>query len=164
MPSTLTGQEGRPQRYPAAPVRRDAAARHDHVDMRMVGHRRSPCVEHGCDADAAAEMPGIGRDRQHSLRCRLEQQVVDQRLVVEGDLGDLGRQREHDVEVSDRQQVGLPLGKPCPRGRALALRTVPVAAAVVRDPPLATVRAGLDVAAERCGAAVFDRRHDLELL
>ena len=79
-------------------------------------------MEHGGDADARAEVLGIRRDRQHRLRCRLEQQVVDQRLVVERDVGDLGGQREHDVEVADRQQVGLALGKPCTRGRALALR------------------------------------------
>ena len=30
-------QEGRPGRYPAAAVRCDAAARHDHMDMRMMG-------------------------------------------------------------------------------------------------------------------------------
>ena len=105
----------------------------------------------------------IGGDGQHRLRRRLEQQVVDERLVLEGDVGDLGRQREHDVEVADRQQVGLALGKPCPRRRALALRAVPVAAGVVGDAPLAAVLAGLDMTAERRGAAVLDRRHDLEL-
>ena len=156
-------QEGRPRRDPAATVRRDAAARHDHVDVRMVGHRRTPCVEHGGDADACAEMLAIRRDRQHRLRRRLEQQVVDERLVVEGDVGDLGRQREHDMKVADRQEVGLALGKPCPRGSALALRAVPVAAGVVGDAPLAAVLAGLDVTAERCGATMLDRRHDLEL-
>ena len=72
------------------PVRRDAAARHDHVHVRMVGHRRAPCVEDGGDADARAEMLGVRRDRQHRLRCRLEQQVVDHRLVLERDIGDLG--------------------------------------------------------------------------
>ena len=147
-------EEGRARRYPALPVERDAAARHDHVDMRMVRHRRAPGVEHGGDADAGAEVLRIGRDRQHRLRCRPEQQVVDQRLVLEGDVGDLGRQREDDVEVADRQQVGLALGEPGARGRALALRTVPVAAAVVGDAPLPAVLAGLDVTAKRCGAAV----------
>jgi hypothetical protein len=55
-------------------------------------------------------MFAIGRDGQHRLRRRLEQQVVDRRLVVEGDVGDLGRQREDNVEVADRQKVGLALG------------------------------------------------------
>lgn len=96
-------QECRARRYPAASVWRDAAARHDHVHVRMVRHRRTPGVEHGSDADACAEMLPICRDGQHRLRRCLEQQVVDRRLVVEGDVGDLGRQREHDVEVADRQ-------------------------------------------------------------
>jgi hypothetical protein len=50
-------------------------------------------VEHGGDADARAEMLRIGGDRQHRLRRRPEQQVVDERLVLERDVGDLGRQR-----------------------------------------------------------------------
>jgi hypothetical protein len=89
----------------------------------------------------------IGGNRQHRLRRRPEQQVVDHRLVVEGDVGDLGGQREDDVEVADRQQVGLALGQPGACGRALALRTMPVATAIVGDPPVLAVLAGLDVAA-----------------
>ena len=76
----------------------------------MVGHGRTPGVQHGGDADAGAQVPGIGGDRQHGLRCRLEQQMVDLRLVVESDIGDLGGQREHDVEIADRQEVGFALG------------------------------------------------------
>lgn len=131
--------------------------------VRMVRHRRSPGVEHRGDADARAEVSWVGGDGQHRLRCRLEQQVVDERLVLERDVGGLGGQREHDMEVADRQQVGLALGQPRPCGRALALRAVPVAAGVVGDPPLAAVLASLDVTAKGCGAAILDRRHDLEL-
>jgi hypothetical protein len=50
----------------------------------------------------------------------VEQQVIDRRLVVERDVGDLGRQGEDDVEISDRQQVGLAFGQPGARGGALA--------------------------------------------
>ncbi|MNL31995.1 hypothetical protein D3C87_1538170 [compost metagenome] len=56
----------------------------------MVGHGRAPGVKHGGDADAGAQMLWVGRDGQHGLGRRLEQQVIDQRLVVEGDVGDLG--------------------------------------------------------------------------
>ena len=41
---------------------------------------------------------------------------------------------------------------------------MPVAAAVIGDPPMPAVGAGLGVAAERSGAAMFDGRHDLELV
>ena len=46
----------------------EAAAGHDHVHVRMVGERRAPGMENRQDADAGAEMLGIGRDRQHRLR------------------------------------------------------------------------------------------------
>ena len=63
-----------------------------------------------------------------------EQEVVDDGLVLEGDVGDLGRQREDDVEVGDRQQFGLALGQPLRAARALALRAMPVAAGNGRRP------------------------------
>ena len=82
-------QEGWSRRDPP-PIRCDATTGHDHVDVRMVGHGRTQGMEHGGHADAGAQMFWVGRDGQHGLGCRLEQQVVDQRLVVEGDVGDLG--------------------------------------------------------------------------
>jgi hypothetical protein len=121
-------------------------------------------VEHGADADARAQVLRVGGDGQHRLRRRPEQQVVDGDLVLERDVGDRGRKREHDVEVGDRQQVGLALGQPGARGRSLALGAVPVAAAVIGDAPGSAVLAGLDVPAQRRRAAMFDRRHDLELV
>ena len=78
--------------------------------MRVLRQCRSPSVEHGGDADPCTEVTAIGSDRQHRLGRRVEQQVIDRGLVVERDVGDLGRQGEDDVEVSDRQQVGLALG------------------------------------------------------
>lgn len=119
--------------------------------------------------DAAAveasmiENLGIGCDDQHRVCGGAEQQVIDHRLVPPGDVGDLGRHREHNVEVADRQQIGLTRGQPDPRGSALALGTMPVAAGVVGDPPVPAVVAGLDVTSQRSGAAILDRRHGLEL-
>ena len=82
------------------------------MHMRVVRHRRSPGVQHGKNADACAEALGIGRDREHGLGRCLEQQVVDHGLVLVGDVGDRRRQREHDVEVGHRQQLGFALGEP----------------------------------------------------
>ena len=65
----------------------------------MMGHRRAPGVEHGGDADAGAQVLGIGRDREGGLGRCLEQQIVDRGLVLVGDIGDRPRQRKHQVEV-----------------------------------------------------------------
>ena len=45
----------------------EAAAGHDHVHVRMVGERRTPSVQDGQDADAGAEMPGVGGNGEHGL-------------------------------------------------------------------------------------------------
>jgi len=120
-------------------------------------------VEHGGDADARAEVLRVGRDRHYRLRRRLEQQIVDDSLVLPGYFRDLGGKREDNMEVADRQQVGLALGQPDAGCGALALGAVAVAATVVGNALMPTVLAGIDVAAKRRGAAVLDRRHDLEL-
>ena len=88
--------------------------------MRVLGERRPPGVEHGRESNAGAEVLGVGGDREQRLGGRPEQQVVDDRLVLVGDWGDLGRQREDDVEIADRQQIGLARRKPI-RRRALTL-------------------------------------------
>jgi hypothetical protein len=105
-------QKAGPAAHPARAVERYPAARHNHMDVRVVGHRRAPAVEHGGGADARAEVLGIvglqptgltrGGDCEQRLGGCAEQQVVDDRLVLVGDRGDLGRQREDDVEIADR--------------------------------------------------------------
>ena len=92
---------------PARPVRRQAAAGNDHVDVGMVGHRRAPGVEHGGQADARAQMLRVGGDGGQRLGGGPEQEVVDGRLVLERDRADRGRQGEDDVIVRNRQKLGL---------------------------------------------------------
>jgi hypothetical protein len=76
---------------------------------------------------------------------------------LQGDVGDLGWQRKDDVEIPDRQQIGLALGQPGACGSALAFGTMPVAATVIGDPLMAAVRAGLDVTPKGGGAAMLDQ-------
>lgn len=128
----------------------------------MVGHGRAPCVEDGGDTNAGAKMLRIGGVLRQGLSCRLEQEVVDGSLVLEGDRRDLGGQREDDVEVSDRQEVGLALREPVAGRRTLAPWAVPIAAGVIGDAQMTAFVAALDMAAERGGATVLDRRHDLQ--
>ena len=55
---------------PARPVRRQAAAGNDDVDVRMMGERRAPGVEYGGEADARAQMLRVGGDGGQRLRRR----------------------------------------------------------------------------------------------
>jgi hypothetical protein len=133
------------------------------MDVRMVGHCRAPAVEYGGGADASAEVLGVGGDREQRFGRRAEQEVVDHRLVLVGDRGDLSGQGEDDVEIADRQQIGLARREPIRRCRALTFWTMAIAARVVSDAAVAAILAALDMPTESGRAALFDRRHDLEL-
>ncbi|MGY4339956.1 hypothetical protein ACVWW3_004862 [Bradyrhizobium sp. LM2.9] len=115
-----------------------------------------PAVQHGGDADAGAQMLWIGGDRGQRFGRGLEQQVVDDGLVLVGDVGDARRQREHDMEVQHGQQIGLALGEPLLRRGALALRAMPIATSVVGDLGVDTILVSLDMSPERCPAAALD--------
>ena len=125
--------------------------------------RRAPAMRHAGHADPRAHAPGVGRDGHDRFGRGAEQQVVDSLLVPIGDLRDLGRQGEDDVEVFHRQQVLGPRSHPVARGRSLALRAVPVLAGVAGDVAVATAGAARHMPAERLGPASLDRRHHLEL-
>ena len=88
---------------------------------------------------------------------------IDHRLVGIGDGTDRCRQREDDVVILDRQQVGLPGFEPALRGLGLALRAMPVAAGVVADFQVVAGITAQHMATQRRAAALFDGRHDLEL-
>src|SRR3546814_16810167 len=109
-------------------------------------------------------MPGISGNRQHRIGRRLEQQVIDQRLVVEGDSGDLGGEGEDDVETADRKQVGLAGLEPGACGGALAPGAVPAPATLVRVSPVAAAGPGPDVPPESGGATMLDCPHVIVLM
>ncbi len=56
-------------------------------------------MQHGDEADSRAKMFGIRPDDQHRLGGSLEQQIVDHRLILIGDVRDGLGQSEHLVEV-----------------------------------------------------------------
>ena len=120
-------------------------------------------MEHRGEADLDAQTLGIGCDCQHRLRGCFEQEIVDDGLVLVADGGDPRRQREHDVEVRNGQQLGLALLHPRERLRALTLGAMPVAATVIGDRRVRTVLTAHDMPAESRRAAALDRRHHLQL-
>src|SRR6516165_7477839 len=133
------------------------------MNVRMVGSLSSPAVEHSGGADASAEMLGVRCNRQQRLGGGAEQQVADHCLVLVGDYPNLSRQREDDVEIADRQQIGLAGRKPILRLRTLTLWAMAITARVVSDAAVAAILAALDMAAECGRAALLNRRDDLEL-
>ena len=139
---------------PARTVRRQAAAGNDDVDMRVVGQRRAPGVQYGGQADARAQMLRVGGDRGQRLRGGPEQEVVDGRLVLGRDGADRSRQGEDDVIIGNRQELGLAVFEPSPRGGRLALRAVAIPAGNGRR-PLPALWAHPVMGSWRAGIGIF---------
>ena len=82
-------------------------------------------MEYRGEADPHAQALGVGRDREHGLGRGLEQEIVDHGLVLVGDVGDLGGQREYDVKILGKRTkpmsacartaaLGCPITSPMP--------------------------------------------------
>jgi len=69
---------------PAPAVGREPAAGDDTMQVRVMSELLSPAVEDGEEADLGAQVFGIGGDGAESGRYGLEQQVVDDGLVLQG--------------------------------------------------------------------------------
>jgi hypothetical protein len=116
------------------------------MDMRMVMQGLPPSMKHGDEPELGAGMLWIGGNDAQCLSHCSEEDGVDGRLILERDLGHRRRHGEDDVEIGDRQQLGLPICQPLGAGLPLTLRTVPISAGIVsaahrrryqpRNPPL----------------------------
>ena len=106
-------------------------------------------------SDPSAE--ALGGERRERLRGGAHQQAVDRLLVLESDLGHRLRQGEDNVEVGNRQQLGLTGGEPLRARRPLTFPAMAVSARVVGDAGKPAIVTALDVAAERRRAAGRDR-------
>ena len=133
------------------------------MSVRMVSQSRSPGMQHSSEADLRAEVLGVGRDGDQGFGGGFEQQVIDDRFVLVGDVGDRSRQGEDDMEIGHRQQLSSAVGEPLLGSGGLALWAMPIATGVVRDAQVGAGFAALDMTAQRRRSAALDRRHDLEL-
>ncbi len=131
------------------------------MDMGVVGQRLSPGMQDGDEADPGAQT--LGGKRHERLGGGAHQQAVDRLLVLESDLGRRRRQGEDDVEVGNRQQLGLTSGEPHRARRPLTLPAMAVSARVVSDAGEPAFVAALDMTAERRRAAGRDRSHHAPL-
>ena len=91
----------------------------------MMRQGLAPGMQHHRHADPGAEMLFIGSDGAQCLGCHLEQDRIDNRFVLIRNRSDRGRQREHNMEVLHRQQIGLARIEPLLRGAGLMWWTAP---------------------------------------
>ena len=141
------------------------AGRNDAVDVRMKLQALVPAVQHAEEADLGTEMPWITSDFKQSLSTGMEQQVVYQPLVLQGERGQFPRQSEHGMDVASGQQFSLTRLEPALARVALAFWAMPVSTRVVGDlGRMSAACATIAMPAERGRAAAHDGQQHLAVL
>lgn len=133
------------------------------MQMRMEKQVLSPTVKNGEKADLGAQMFGIASDGGQGLGSGSEENAVEEIFVLVSDGSDLLGNREDDMKIVSRENFGRSFFDPLRTSERLALWTVAVTAAVVAGPLVITAIAALEMTAQSCGAAHFDRGHDAPL-
>jgi hypothetical protein len=108
-------------------------------------------------------MFGIGSDSQESLGRGSKQQIVNYRLILQGQGSQDVRQSEDDMIVGHGQQFGRALLQPALASCRLAFWAMPIEARVIRDGSLSTTVTLLDVSAKRSGTTSGNRTQDFEM-
>ena len=116
-------------------------------------------MQNGKEAGGHAEMLGIGGNGEEGFGGGVEEDVVDELVVVEGNGGDGLGQGEDHVEVVGGQEFGLPLLQPFGARQPLALGTVPVAAGAIVGMSVLAVVAPFDDIAQFRSPAGLDGLH-----
>ena len=133
------------------------------MHMSVVLQGLAPGVQDCDDTDVGAEVLAIGGNGDQCLGRSLKQQTVNLGLILVGHRANHGRQREDEMKVRHRQNLSFTGRQPCRRSPRLAFRAVPVAARIIGDAGVRTVRAVLDMTAERSSAAYLNGRNDASL-
>src|ERR1700733_15103573 len=124
-----------------------------------------PGVEHTEEADLRAEMSGIASDFEEGCGTGLQQEMVQEFLVLQGERRQFMRQGKDNMDVARGEKLLTTRLEPTSTGVGLALRTVPVAAAVVRDSrTVPTVGALIEMSAQGGGATARDGSQHSQVL
>jgi len=120
-------------------------------------------VKNGKETDLSAKMFRVGGNRQQRIGSGTEENVLDDPLVLQGDLGNPLRYGKDDMKISNVKKFGLSVMDPLGARQGLAFWTVTVRTGVVPDALVAAPVTDLDVTAESGGAAHFNRCHHASL-
>jgi hypothetical protein len=120
-------------------------------------------MEYREESDLGAQMFGIASYFQKGFRTGAEQEVIEDPLVLQGELGKLVGQGEDNMDVGDRQEFVLASRDPLIAGSALAFWAMPIAATVERDGAIAAARALVAVPAQSRRATTCDGTEDFAM-
>jgi hypothetical protein len=107
-------------------------------------------------ADGAADKAGVAGELDDSLGGSLHQQGIAVALVGAQERTQLGRDGDGDVEIRDRQHLGLAIGKPIFGLVGVAFGAGAVFAGVIREHLVGAMITAPEMSAESLGSARED--------
>src|SRR5437773_8475367 len=116
-----------------------------------------PRMQDRRDANRAAEVTRVASEGEQGVRGRTEEERVEYSRITLREGVETVRQREDDVEVRNRQEVGTAGGEPPLFDEGLTLGAMTVAAGIISEAHAVAVITRLPMAAERGRAARLDR-------
>jgi hypothetical protein len=117
-------------------------------------------MEYREESYLGSEMFGFGGYFQKGFGTGAEQEVIEDPLVLQDELGELVGKGEDNMDVGDRQEFVLASRDPFIAGSALAFWAMPIAATVERDGAIAAARALVTVPAQSRRATACDGTED----
>lgn len=140
------------------PIFVDTPTRDDAMQMRMVMHIASPCMQYG---DHAGLYPFVARELFQRLPCRTEKRGIGIGHILQCQRVQAVGQCEYDMEVLDGQHIFLARLYPHLSFKPLAFGTMTIAATIVTNPDGATFGTHVPVSSQSGCAALFQMRKDL---
>jgi hypothetical protein len=126
-------KEARARWNPKRVIERQSAGGHHTMGMGVMFEFLIPGVKHTEEADLGAEMLRIASDFEEGFGTGLQQQMIQNFLVLQGERRQLMGQGEDNMNVTGRQKFLATCFEPSVASVGLTLWAVPVAAAVVGD-------------------------------
>jgi hypothetical protein len=149
-------EEGIAGMDPAGVIWRETSSWDQTMDMRMSQQILAPGMQDGEESDLRSQVLGIGGNLQKGLRTGAEQEVINDLLVLQRQMGELVRQGKDNVDIGDRQEFVLAGSDPLIASSALALGAVPIPATIEGDGAIAAARTVVAMATECRGTATCD--------
>src|SRR5271166_4777552 len=149
---------------PVGVIQRESTGGDHAMDMGMKLELLIPGVQHAEETDLGAQMSGIARHFEQGCGAGAEQQVVDDLLVLQGEVCQFPRQSKDYVNIAGGKQLALACLQPAVAGIALAFWAMTIAARVVRDGGMSAVGTLIAMSAQGGGAAAGDGQQHLLML
>jgi hypothetical protein len=158
-------KEARVRWNPKRVIERQSAGGHHTRGMGVMFEFLIPGVKHTEKADLGAEMFGIASDFEEGFGTGVQQQMIQNFLVLQGERRQLMGQGEDNMNVTRRQKFLATCFEPTVASVGLTLWAVPVAAAVVGDGrTVPAVGALIEMPAQGSGATARDGSQHGEVL